>query len=179
MTVRCRTVRCCSSLSTPRTCTTSITIRCGVTWILPPGRSRIHISGRGLSSVESITIHASGTPIICQILDHTCQFLLENLDALLHNRIWLKSTGSFYVEIKFSGYCIIVEGFAILCRFFPCSIAARWPGSSQYTPRLEFHRGHTIPPRHLTQTIDLCAAIYYEDHIQSRRPLSVPILHAP
>jgi len=125
LSVRCGSIWGCRSLA-PRARLITIAVWRSITLILPSTGIRANIRTPGRECVSPIYAIGHSFPF-CEILDDSCQFLLEHLDTLLDHCIWFKVSGTLNLKIKARGDCVIVKSFTLLWRIFPCSIFAFGP----------------------------------------------------
>jgi hypothetical protein len=74
-------------------------------------------------AIEAICLRLS----FSQILNDSRQFLLEDFDALLNDRVRLQIAYALDLEVESLRHCIIVKWFALLRRLLPIGIFAFWP----------------------------------------------------
>ena len=123
--VRSRTIRCGRSSVAPCICLTTIAKWCSIAGVLP---LPIHVHVRTARCVVSTTINTVRLSFaICQIPNDGSQLLLQDLNSLLDDRIWLKVSSALDFEVESFGGSIVVEGLTLLRRLFPLSILAFWP----------------------------------------------------
>lgn len=113
------------SPAAPGACLTTIAIWRGKAPLILPSR-HIHTCIRTSRRIPINLIHAihsiRGSFPFRQVLDDSCQFLLQDFDALLNHNIRVQIPSAFHLEVKSRRLSIIVKMIARLRWIFPLSV---------------------------------------------------------
>lgn len=105
----------------PCSCSATVDVRRSVTRVHGKIASTIHAdrTPRPTEAVHVISIRPISAVVTGQFLYDGGELLLHHFDALLHDRVRFEVADGFHFKVESGGRGIVVEGFAVLGRFFP------------------------------------------------------------